>query len=72
MLWKSGAPRIEPFHHMSKTMPLLYPGLPSSSNRLRMCSPIWLIVETMSGSRFGLTGSFIGGPQIRPGNGLLW
>ena len=63
---------MRPFHHMSKTMPLFAPGLPSNANRFFMLSPIWLMLVTSSGSRFGFTGFSNGGVQMRPGNGLDW
>ena len=71
MLWKSGAPRMEPFHHRSYTMPLETPGLPSRAKRFFMASPISFRLVTISGSRFGLTGFSNGGTQIRPGKGPL-
>jgi hypothetical protein len=71
-LWKYGAVRIPPFHHMVKVIPETTPGMPSMANRFDMCSPTRFTPRTTRGSMCGFTGSAKGGMKMRAGKGAVW
>ena len=49
MLWKYGAVRMPPFHHMSKLNREIAPGFPSALSRWPMAFPTAVTPRTTSG-----------------------
>ena len=72
MLWKYGAVRMPPFHHMLKLVPEITPGIFFMAKRSAMAVPTRFTPVVTPGWMRGLTGLRKGGRKMRAQAGEVW